>query len=73
MRRHLWISLPIVNDQTELIGKQQVVQCVVDFADRAPVKGVADQSITVNVDGAGDFDIAFKDIAAANLEFEFEK
>jgi ribosome maturation factor RimP len=37
------------------------------------LKGVEAERITVAVDGAGDFQIAFKDIAAANLEFEFSK
>ena len=32
---------------------------------------VADEQITVSVEGGGDFDIAFKDIAHANLEFDF--
>ena len=34
------------------------------------LKQVADAAVTVAVEGAGDFTIAFKDIAKANLEFE---
>lgn len=37
------------------------------------LKGVAPERIIVSVEGAGDFEIPFKDIAAANLEFEFSK
>ena len=33
--------------------------------------GVAPESITLQVEGAGSFQIPFKDIAKANLEFEF--
>lgn len=33
--------------------------------------GVADDAVTVEVEGAGAFRIAFKDIAKAHLEFEF--
>lgn len=33
--------------------------------------GVSDGSVAVEVQGAGRFDIAFKDIAKANLEFDF--
>jgi ribosome maturation factor RimP len=33
--------------------------------------GVAEDGVTVEVEGAGAFQIAFKDIAKANLEFEF--
>lgn len=36
-----------------------------------PLKGVTDEAVTVAVDGAGEFVIAFKDIAKANLEYEF--
>jgi ribosome maturation factor RimP len=36
------------------------------------LKAIAGERITVAVDGAGDFDIPLKDIAAANLEFDFE-
>ena len=35
------------------------------------LKVVGEQGITVEVQGAGPFEIAFKDIAKANLEFEF--
>jgi ribosome maturation factor RimP len=35
------------------------------------LEGVSDAAITVQVEGAGAFTIAFKDIARANLEFEF--
>lgn len=37
------------------------------------LKTVAPERITVSVEGAGDFDIPFKDIAHANLEFEFDQ
>lgn len=33
---------------------------------------VTDASVAVEVEGAGRFDIAFKDIAKANLEFDFD-
>ena len=33
---------------------------------------VTDASVAVDVEGAGRFDIAFKDIAKANLEFDFD-
>jgi len=36
------------------------------------LKGVQPDAVTVAVDGAGDFTIGLKDIARANLEFEFE-
>ena len=36
-----------------------------------PLKAVTDEAVTVAVDGAGEFTIHFKDIAKANLEFEF--
>ena len=36
------------------------------------LKGVGEDLITVAVDGAGDFDIALKDIAHANLEHDFD-
>lgn len=35
------------------------------------LQSVQDTGITVEVEGAGSFQIAFKDIAKANLEFEF--
>ncbi|MGQ0508050.1 MAG: ribosome maturation factor RimP [Myxococcaceae bacterium] len=35
------------------------------------LKGVDEQAVTVEVEGAGAFSIPFKDIAKANLEFEF--
>ncbi|HME90221.1 MAG TPA: ribosome maturation factor RimP [Myxococcaceae bacterium] len=36
------------------------------------LKGVAEDAVTVEVEGAGAFRIPFKDIAKANLEFEFK-
>jgi ribosome maturation factor RimP len=36
------------------------------------LKGVAQERIIISVEGAGDFEIPFKDIAAANLEFDFD-
>jgi ribosome maturation factor RimP len=35
------------------------------------LKDVATHAVTVEIEGAGSFTIAFKDIARANLEFEF--
>jgi ribosome maturation factor RimP len=35
------------------------------------LRDVADDAVTVEVEGAGAFQIPFKDIAKANLEFEF--
>jgi ribosome maturation factor RimP len=37
------------------------------------LKAVNDDAVTVDVDGAGEFTLAFKDIAKANLEFEIQK
>jgi ribosome maturation factor RimP len=33
---------------------------------------VAEDAVTVDVEGAGTFRVPFKDIAKANLEFEFK-
>ncbi len=35
------------------------------------LKGVQDDSVTVDIEGAGSFRIPFRDIAKAHLEFEF--
>lgn len=36
------------------------------------LKGVAEDAVTIEVEGAGAFRIPFKEIAKANLEFEFK-
>lgn len=37
------------------------------------LKAVDDDAVTVDVEGAGEFTVPFKDIAKANLEFELQK
>ncbi|HYR55200.1 MAG TPA: ribosome maturation factor RimP [Myxococcaceae bacterium] len=39
---------------------------------RGVVTAVAEDAVTVDVEGAGTFRVPFKDIAKANLEFEFK-
>jgi ribosome maturation factor RimP len=39
---------------------------------RGVLTAVAEDAVTVDVEGAGTFRVPFKDIAKANLEFEFK-